>query len=110
MKVLSEYQKKFLLDYFFENEKYAGWRNIAMDLIETGECIVPGPKCIWIGNIGNFINTEVAKGAVDCLLYKFDLESFLTSELYKGIRNEYVDIIYKKKQQIEQEYKEISNI
>lgn len=35
MTVLTNYQKKFLLDYFFKNEKYVGWKSIATKLLET---------------------------------------------------------------------------
>jgi hypothetical protein len=87
MITLSDYQKTFLLDYFFKNEKHSGWKNIATKLLDTGECIVAGKECIWVGGIGNFIKIEEAKDAVDCDLYKFDLEYFFTSEWYKGIRN-----------------------
>lgn len=110
MKVLSDYQKNFLLDYFFKNEKYAGWKSIATKLLETGQCTVAGKDCIWIGGIGNFIKTEEAKDAVDCTLYKFDLEYFFTSEWYRQIRNDYASILSSKKREIEQECEEIANI
>ena len=110
MTVLSEYQKNFLLDYFFKNEKYAGWKSIATKLLETGQCIVAGKECIWIGGIGNFIKTEEAKDAIDCTLYKFDLEYFFTSEWYREIRNSYASILASKKQEIEQECEEIANL
>lgn len=110
MRTLSEYQKNFLLDYFFKNEKYAGWKNIATKLLETGQCIVAGKDCIWIGGIGNFIKTEDAKDAIDCTLYKFDLECFFTSKWYKAIRDSYASILLSKKREIEQECEEIANI
>jgi len=110
MVVLSEYQKNFLLDYFFKNEKYVGWKSIATKLLETGQCIVAGKECIWIGGIGNFIKTEEAKDAIDCTLYKFDLEYFFTSEWYREIRNSYASILASKKQEIEQECEEIANL
>ena len=110
MKTLSDYQKKFFLNYFFKNEKYAGWKNIATKLLETGQCIVAGKECIWLGGIGNFIKTEDAKDAVDCLLYTVDLKYFLTSELYKEISNGYISILSSKKRELEQEYEEMCNI
>lgn len=109
MRILSNYQKNFLLD-FFENEKYAGWKGIATNLLETGECIVAGKDCIWVGGIGNFIKTEDAKGAINCTLYKFDLERFLDSEWYREVRNSYANILLSKKNQIEQECEEINGI
>ena len=111
MRVLSDYQKSFLLNNFFKNEKYPGWEGIATKLLETGECIVAGKgKEIWVGGIGNFIKKEDEKKAVDCTLYKFDLEYFFTSEWYKEIRNRYASILEIKKSEIDQECKEISNI
>lgn len=112
MRVLSEYQKNFLLDNFFKNEKYAGWKNIATSLLETGQCIVAGKECIWIGGVGNFIKTEEPKydKAIDCTLYVFDLEYFLTSELYIQCRNIYTSILSNKKREIEQECDEIINL
>ena len=110
MKLLSNYQKEFLLTHFFENEKYAGWKNIAIELLNTGQCIVAGKECIWIGGIGNFIKTEKAKGAIDCILYKFDLEYFFTSKWYKEIRNSYASNLSNKKRQIEKEIEEIDQL
>ena len=60
--VLTTYQKDFLLNNFFENTSYAGWRGIATTLLETGECVVAGDKCIWVGGIGNFIEIKKAEG------------------------------------------------
>lgn len=82
---LTSNQKEFILETFFKNEKYAGWRNVAEKLLEKGECIVAGKTRIWIGGIENFIEMEDAKDAIDCSLYKFDLEYFLTSQWYKDI-------------------------
>ena len=110
MNKLTEYQKNFLLEYFFRNEAYVGWKNIATKLLEKGECIVAGNECIWNGGIGNFINTEKAENAVDCLLYKFDLDVFLSSEWYKMISNDYISILSTKKMQINDEYNDITSL
>ena len=110
MKPLTNYQKEFFLECFFKNEKYSGWKEIATKLLETGQCIVAGDKCIWYGGIGNFIKTETAKDAFDCLLYKFDFDYFLTSEWYKQIAKEYLNILYEKKIEAEKKYQEIFSI
>lgn len=110
MATLTDYQKQFLLNYFFKNEIYPGWRNIATKLLENGQCIVTGKECIWIGGIGNFIKTEDTKDAIDCILYKFDLNYFLTSEWYIEIKNNHKSILSNKKFEIEQELDEISKI
>lgn len=110
MKKLTEYQKSFLLNYFFKNENFAGWKNIADRLLESGKCIVPGKECIWIGGIGNFIKVTNTKEAIGCVLYTFDLDYFLTSNWYKEIHNEYKIQLSVKKKEIDFEYGEISNM
>jgi hypothetical protein len=107
---MKHYQKEFLLKYFFKNEKYAGWRHIAEKLLDTGKCIVAGRDCIWHGGIGNFIHTEPAKNAIDCLEYTFNLEYFLDSEWYKEISNGYIAELASKKREIEEEYEQIINL
>ena len=81
MEKLTDNQKNFLLS-FFENEAYAGWKNIATILIESGKCIVAGDTCIWRGGMGNYIDVSNADGLVGCLVYKFNLDSFMTSYTY----------------------------
>lgn len=93
LKDLTTHQRNFLLEYFFKNEKYAGWRNIANNLLNIGTCIVPGKECIWVGHIGNFITTKPAANAVDCIEYSFDLVYFLNSAWYRDIRKQYVAIL-----------------
>ena len=107
---LTKYQKEFLLEYFFKNEKYPGWKNIATQLLEVGECIVAGDTCIWHAGIGNFIKTQNEINLIDCLLYKFDLENFLSSSWYKEISNQYISILLNKKKEIEEEYNDICNL
>lgn len=110
MKTLTENQINFLLEYFFKTEKFAGWKSIATKLLNTGNCIVAGKKPIWIGGIGNFIKTKEAENAIDCLLYEFDLEYFLSSEWYKEISIQYIAILASKKRQIETEYNDICEL
>ncbi len=110
MKTLTETQKQFLLNHFFKNEIYAGWKNIATTLLETGSCIVAGTNCIWVGGIGNFIKTNEASNLIDCVEYRFDLDYFLTSNYYKDIQEQYKYILFEKKRQIEKEYDDIRNL
>jgi hypothetical protein len=110
MKQLTTFQLYFLLEYFFKNEKFAGWQNIAITLLKEGECIVAGTECIWIGGIGNFIKTTEVENAVGCSLYKFDLDYFLTSEWYKSIHEQYIAQLTEKKEKAEQEFNEIINL
>lgn len=87
MKKLTKNQKEFILNNFFRDEKFAGWANIANELLDNGQCIVAGKNCIWIGGIGNFVKTESAKGLIDCLVYKFDLDYFLSSQYFINASN-----------------------
>lgn len=104
---LTEYQKTFLIDTFFKNENYAGWRNIATKLVENGRCLVAGTECIWKGGIGNFIKTEEAKNAVDCTEYYFDLEYFLTSSFFKEYKEQKYNKLVLEKQVLEKECREL---
>lgn len=110
MKNLSVNQKNFLLEYFFRNEDYGGWKNIATTLIESGECIVAGKNTLWIGGIGNFIKTEDAVNAFECTLHKFDLDYFLTSAWYQSIKKEYIAQLEEKHQTLAKELIEINNL
>jgi len=73
-------QKEFLLKTFFETDRFAGWKNIAEALIDTGKCIVAGEGSLWVGGIGNFIKTNPAQNAIDCTELTFDLKSFVSTD------------------------------
>ena len=105
MKTLTENQKQFVIS-FFEDNRYAGWKNIATTLVETGKCIVPGEECIWQGGIGNFITTKETDLAVGCLEYNFDLDLFLSSAWFKEALGYKVENAQKEKQQKEREYEQ----
>ena len=110
MKTITDNQKEFLLEYFFKNEKYAGWRNIATTLIEEGYCIVAGDQCIWRGGIGNFIKVSSAENLFNCSNYYFNLDDFLNSNWFKEIHNQYISILSAKKRDIELQYEEICDL
>ena len=99
-----------IFKYFFKNESYAGWKNIANSLLETGECVVAGDKCIWIGGIGNFIKTETAEGYFGCIKYIFDLNNFLSSCWFIQIYVEYLKLEKEKIDVLVQNYNEILNL
>lgn len=110
MRTLTENQKNFLLEHFFKEPQYPGWNYIATKLLATGSCIVAGDTCLWIGGIGNFIKTSNILNAVDCLLYEFDLDQFLSSEWYREIHKEYLIDSLNKLKQLELEYKDIYDL
>ena len=107
---LTAYQKNFIIENFFNAEKYNGWRSIATKLLETGECVVGNNQPIWVGGVGNFITTETADGFIDCLRYKFNLSEFLQWEHFKQVRCEYINNLVEEKHQIEREINELSNL
>lgn len=107
---LTSNQKEFLLENFFKNEEYAGWRNVAEKLLEKGECIVAGKTRMWIGGIGNFIEIEDAKDAVDCSFYKFDLDCFLSSEWCNQVVASYKEILSFKINELQDELDDICKI
>lgn len=88
---LTENQINFLLDIFFANPKYPGWKSIATSLITKGKCTVAGDRCIWIGGVGNFITTNTAPDLFSCLEYTFNLSYFLSSEYYKSVKESYME-------------------
>lgn len=80
-KTLTKLQKDFILDEFFKNEEYAGWRNIAESLLNEG--YVTTTTCsIWSDNITNFMNIVASETNIGCYDYEFDIESFLVSEMF----------------------------
>jgi len=105
-KEITDIQFKFLLNYFFKNEKYPGWESIARKLIVDGSVNVAGDKCIWWGGVGNFIKTEPF--GIGCLTYKFDLDEFMESLYYQDIRDQYVAKLFEKMDLAQREYEEIS--
>jgi len=105
---LTEYQKEFLLNTFFKNDYYPGWKNIATKLLDNGSCVVAGDGCIWKGGIGNFIKTEVANDFVDCTLYKFDFDYFATSYMFKEAKDNYLTIISSKKEDVVKRISELN--
>lgn len=46
---MTKKEKEFLLENVFRNDFYAGWKNIAEKLLESGECYVASENCIWVG-------------------------------------------------------------
>lgn len=82
---LTEPQINFILDVFFKSysDKYAGAMGIARKLITDGTVIVAGNDSIFKGGIGNFIKTHKADGLFDCLEYKIDLESLVSSHFFR---------------------------
>lgn len=107
---LTEEQTKHILENFFKNDNFTGWKEIGKKLIESGKCVVAGEKCIWNGGISNFITTKKADGFFGCLEYTFKLETFLKSEWFKK-RIEYdLDNLLEEQKLFNEKVTEISNL
>lgn len=106
MKQLTEYQKKFLLKFFY-SEKHPGWQSIAESLLEKGFCVVAGEDCIWKGGVGNFIKLEKAEEFVSCSKYILDRESFVSSA---WVREAWVDEVADKIQDLIDAEKKIEEL
>jgi hypothetical protein len=105
---LTPNQKEFLLETFFKTPYYAGWRNIANCLLDTGQAIVAGMSPVWIGGIGNFIKTETAEGVFGRLHYKFDLDFFLSSLYYQEVVSHHILVLNCEKNKLTLKIEELS--
>ena len=110
MKKLTEFQKNFFLEYFFKNENFPGWKNIAIELLDKGYCVVAGQECIWKGGIGNFIKTQNDTSFINCLLYEFDLKNFISSLWYRETVSMHQSLLFSEKKEIEIKYKQTSEL
>ena len=110
MKKLNDIQVEFLLTTFFSisAENCANWRDIAIKLLNDGECIIGGNKRIWSGGVGNFITISNAENAFDCMLHKFSLDEFISSQYYKEVTDIYIVELLCRKLSIENEINNIN--
>jgi hypothetical protein len=94
---LTEPQIDFILDMFFKSyeSQYNGAMGIGRGLLTTGTATVAGNESIFKGGIGNFIKTSKAEGLYYCLEYKLDLESFMSSHLFREALAHTVDELKK---------------
>ena len=88
---LTPSQKQFILDRFFKKLDVTNWLEIANELIEKGQCVVGGSERIWKGGIGNFIEVIDNEEAFDVMLYKFNLDEFLSSEMFNRELADYIN-------------------
>lgn len=109
---LTQIQKNWILDTFFGSwtYNYSGARTIGEALIESGFCYVPGNKCIFECEVGNFIRTSIDNNCVGCLKYEFDFDYFMNSEYFKEAKTKYCDILYRDIEELKLEFKEIEGL
>ena len=107
---LTEEQTEYILENYFKNDNFAGWKSIGKELIESGKCVVAGEKCIWVGGVGNFIETKKADDFFGCLEYTFNLEPFLKSEFFKQQVNNDYDKLLEEQELFNEKVHGISNL
>lgn len=106
-KKLNKIQLEFIKEHFFKLTHAIGWKQIADNLLTNEHCIVAGTECIWRGGIGNFIKVEKSLDAIGCLVYKFDVNTFLESEFFKEAYNAKIEALYKEMENAEENYKKM---
>jgi hypothetical protein len=86
MRQLTEYQKKFILDFFFRPlyDRFPGALNIGETLLTQGSCIVPDVGTYIFQNTPSLQQFNTVKKVEDnrfigCVEYVFDLEGFFNS-------------------------------
>jgi hypothetical protein len=101
--------REFLLNTFFKNERFSGWKGIAENLIDKGECIVAGTDCIWKGGIGNFIKVEEANDLIGCIKYIFDYNDFVSKDnlFFMEYYTPYLEDLKYEAEKIEKEIKSL---
>ena len=107
---LNQIQIDFLSNTFFKSDKFPGWRGIAEKLIQDGKCIIvgkPSEQRIWIGGISNYIDITKAEGAIDCSLYSFDLDYFLTTKFFEDEHYYYLEHVSKEIKRLKDDYNSI---
>lgn len=98
---MDENQRNWLIETFFKNEKYAGWRKIAEKLIDEGSCITTTQGYdIWVGGIGNFIKDEPFEGGVDLIRLTFNVKEFASKDnsFFMEYYNREIDVAKQKLQ------------
>lgn len=110
---MNDFQKNWLLETFFKNEQFAGWKNIAEKLIDTGSCVTTNQgKKIWVGGIGNFIKSKPYEGGVDLIELTFDVKEFCSKDnmYFLEYYNHHVDKLNQEVYSAKQKFYHIRNI
>jgi hypothetical protein len=108
---LNKIQKDWILEAFFENYGYPGWKNIANKLIESGSCITTSQATnIWHGGIGNFINTKDFEEGEGVVEMTFDLDTFLNSKYFLECYNSKLNAVNLELKRQEEKTNAILNI
>lgn len=108
---MKTHQKDFILKYFFENDKFAGWRNIATELIDKETVLTTcDHRDIWSGGIGNFIKSCKSDEGIGLWRYSFNVKEFLSSSWFKEIKGYYLEDIKEQYEDIKDKKKQIEEL
>ena len=110
MAELTKEQKDYIIQTFFKNELLAGWKNIATKLVYEGKCVVAGERCIWVGGIGNFIETKKTDDFFGCLEYNFDIMYFIKSKWFNENVKLYLDSLSEQQKVLNEKFGSISSL
>ena len=106
---ISNGKLNFILESFFKNEKHAGWKNIAEELILNGKCIttIEGSRLFGSG-LSHFMTSKPSEQFLNCFEVTFDLDSFLQSKFYIDVKDEYIKKRFLEQLEINREIFEIN--
>ena len=93
MTIISEVEKNYIIRrFFYSPNNLPGISRIGEKLLADGKVIVAGPTNVFNGfEVNEFIKTSPAPDTIDCLLYEFDLEGFLESDVFFNHLNDAYD-------------------
>lgn len=109
---LTQNQKDFFYNNVFciKDNTYAGAKNIAEELMSTGQCVVAGQERIWVGGVGNFISISKAPGTVNCSFYTLDKENMFKSAWFNLILMECLARTSTIKEQVDAKYNDMLDL
>lgn len=111
MKNITTYQENFIIEKFFKNENFAGWRNISEKLVQEQTVLTTcNHTDIWWGGVGNFITSYESDKGVGLWEYNFNLEGFLSSEWFKEVAIDEIQKAYLRQVTAKAEYDQLSNL
>lgn len=125
--ILTTSIEKLLLSFFADDGDNFSTKeraDIATKLIHNERCVVGGDKplwvssnerrnvdgeLLWVGSIGNYIETEKHDDHIGCLVYKFDLKRFLSSKIFREFYDARIKKLNREAEAIIDERDELKN-
>lgn len=100
----------YFIQTWFEDEKIPQWKSISNKLIRDGEVIIGGNSKLWLGGIGNFIETVYNGDMINCVRLKFDAEAFLKSCIFEERIHQEIKDKMKRLDELTKEIKELEEL